>query len=101
MYLCLIFIFCDIDVSVQAGYFIECPSSRATASTRFSPVRHFCEEYYVGDLLAFSVPHIGKHDDGFVLLLGMLILMAWLWQWLEDFSIVKELVPFERKSPVC
>ena len=70
MYLCLIFIFCDIDVSVQAGYFMGCPSSRATASTRFSPVKHFCPDYYVGDLLAFSVPLIGKHDDSFVLLLG-------------------------------
>ena len=33
--------------------------------------------------------------------LGMLILWAWLWQCLEDFSIVKEVVLFEMKSPVC
>ena len=71
-----------------------------TIFTGFCSVKHFCQEYYVGDLLAFSVPHIRKHDNSFILLLGMLILMAWLWQCLEDFSIVKEVVPFEMKSPV-
>ena len=72
-----------------------------TIFTWFCSVKHFCQEYYVGDLLAFSVPHIRKHDNSFILLLGMLILMAWLWQYLEDFSIVKGVVPFEMKSPVC
>ena len=84
-----IFVPCDIDVSDQASCLLEYPSLIYLIVALQIPLNIFSRNT-VGDLLAFSVPHIRKHADSFVLLSGMLSLR----QYLPDLSTVKEVFPF-------